>query len=218
MDDILGLIGGLLSAGSGIYTSIENNQQGRTAETQRNQQYTQLNNLVNNPQQLLANIMAMKRSLTADEKNLIIQTVTASMANSGQSGAPGLVEAAVNQALIQADNQLFQEAANSYLSTLGLPLQALRGQPPAGISPMGGSAAGAFSGTAGLSALAKAIQKATTNPNNAPGLNYTGTGWYDPNSAFGGNYNPGMDAAESSVPVPSAMDAAQALVTMPIAA
>lgn len=137
-------IGGLVNAGSGIYSSVQQQDIARNAESQRNAQYNKLNAL-SDPKTLLANIMKMKQSLTESQKDMITQAVTSRLVQQGQGGATGLIQEAVDQALQQADNQLFQEAASTYLSSVGLPLNALRGQPPAGLGNPNQAATGAFS-------------------------------------------------------------------------
>ena len=48
----------------------------------------------------------------------------------------------MSQALASAQNQRWQQAAQTYLASVGLPLNALRGQSPAGLFPTSGAAAG----------------------------------------------------------------------------
>jgi hypothetical protein len=172
-DSLTSLIGPLLSTVAGGVQSAEsidiakkNQAQALTAENQRTQQYNQLEGLASNPTQLFANINALKQQLTDQEKSMITRSVTAQMIQSGQGGAPGLIQEAVDEALLQADNQRFQEAAQTYLTTLGLPASVLRGQPAASLNPTSGAAAGSFSPA--VSGLQSIIAK-LTKPS-APGL------------------------------------------------
>ena len=82
-------IGGLVNAGVGTYGAVQQGDIARNAESQRNAQYNKLNAL-SNPTTLLANIMAMKQSLTNEQKDMITQSVTSRLVQQGQGGATGI--------------------------------------------------------------------------------------------------------------------------------
>ena len=190
-EDLIALIPSLLSTAAGGVSAAENvsvakqnQQQAQLAETQRNQQYDQLNSLVQDPSRLLSNIMAMKRQMSDAERKQIIDAVTSDMINKGAGSSPGLVQEAVDYALTQADQQLFQQAAQSYLSTLGLPASVLRQQPIASLLPTSNAAAGSFGpAVSGLNSLVSKI----LNPKpNTPGLSGESSGSSD---QYGSNLN-----------------------------